>query len=111
MICPNCKNEIVGYPATSRVDNKTKICSNCGIEEAMTDFSRYNFKKMEIEFEKIIEENYPDHDKAGIGNIDGIINGVVIVGNKGYWYEYKKDHWEFVNQSGWYPIQTSSELG
>ena len=38
MICPKCKKEIVGYPAISREDNKTEICSACGLEEAFEDF-------------------------------------------------------------------------
>lgn len=33
--CPKCKKKYDGYPALSRVDNKTKICSMCGIAEAM----------------------------------------------------------------------------
>lgn len=33
--CPKCKKQYDGYPALSRVDNKTKICSMCGIAEAM----------------------------------------------------------------------------
>lgn len=35
MNCPKCKKEIKGYPAISRKDNKTKICSDCGIREAL----------------------------------------------------------------------------
>lgn len=27
-----------GFGAISRTDNKTMICSNCGVEEAMEDF-------------------------------------------------------------------------
>lgn len=38
MKCPICKKEIVGYPALSRVDNKTEICSNCGQIEALQAF-------------------------------------------------------------------------
>lgn len=34
-ICPYCKQFIIGYPAISRRDNKTEICSNCGIIEAL----------------------------------------------------------------------------
>ena len=37
-ICPRCKNYIVGYPALSRVDNKTEICSKCGNLEALEIF-------------------------------------------------------------------------
>ena len=37
-ICPICKQEIIGYPALSRIDNKTKICSDCGTKEAIDAF-------------------------------------------------------------------------
>lgn len=37
--CPRCKSTIVGYPALSRVDNATHICSYCGTAEAMWDFA------------------------------------------------------------------------
>lgn len=40
-ICPRCKNYIQGYPALSRKDNKTEICSNCGKLEALEDFKKY----------------------------------------------------------------------
>lgn len=32
--CPRCKKEFTGYPAISRTDNITEICSDCGTEEA-----------------------------------------------------------------------------
>lgn len=34
-ICPKCGNHYIGFPALSRVDNKTKICPDCGTTEAM----------------------------------------------------------------------------
>lgn len=45
-MCPRCNinyipnNETPGlYPgALSRVDNKTEICSDCGVEEALDDY-------------------------------------------------------------------------
>ncbi|MCF7798889.1 hypothetical protein K9M74_03225 [Candidatus Woesearchaeota archaeon] len=37
--CPRCHNHTQGYGATSRRDNKTMICSCCGTEEAIFDFS------------------------------------------------------------------------
>ena len=33
--CPRCNKTIIGYPAISRTDNKTEICSKCGIIEAL----------------------------------------------------------------------------
>lgn len=38
MKCPICNKEIRGYPAVSRKDNKTKICSECGTKEAIYTF-------------------------------------------------------------------------
>ena len=43
-ICPICKNKIIGVPALSRKDNKTKICSQCGTNEALEQFIKYNKK-------------------------------------------------------------------
>lgn len=37
-ICPICNKEIGQYPAISRKDNKTEICSNCGTLEALAAF-------------------------------------------------------------------------
>lgn len=46
-ICPLCKNYIPNnespgaWPgAISRRDNKTEICSDCGVNEAMHDFTQ-----------------------------------------------------------------------
>ena len=44
-VCPNCGSEIKGYPALSRRDNKTEICSQCGQLEALEDFYNYNKKQ------------------------------------------------------------------
>lgn len=38
MKCPRCKTEFDHFPALSRVDNKTSICSPCGTAEAMWDW-------------------------------------------------------------------------
>lgn len=40
-VCARCKNAIIGYPAISREDNKTEICSNCGTLEALEDLIKY----------------------------------------------------------------------
>lgn len=37
--CPRCGIAMQGYPATSRFDNKTEICSDCGTDEAMKNFT------------------------------------------------------------------------
>ena len=36
--CPRCLGIIVDFPAMSRADNKTNICSKCGQQEAMEDY-------------------------------------------------------------------------
>lgn len=38
-ICPKCGELIIGHPAISREDNKTEICSNCGLSEAFEAFN------------------------------------------------------------------------
>ena len=44
--CPRCKKDYTEYPALSRVDNKTNICSKCGTAEAMWDFTYRGSKPM-----------------------------------------------------------------
>lgn len=34
-ICPECGNVFIGHPALSRKDNKTLICQECGVRQAM----------------------------------------------------------------------------
>ena len=36
--CPRCQQDSKDFPAISRRDNKTEICSQCGITEAMADY-------------------------------------------------------------------------
>jgi transposase-like protein len=36
--CPRCKRDYADYPALSRKDNKTYICSDCGVQEALFNF-------------------------------------------------------------------------
>jgi hypothetical protein len=45
--CPLCANEVGQFPAISRKDNKTKICSDCGVAEALADY--FSAKKREAE--------------------------------------------------------------
>lgn len=37
-VCPRCKKSWTGYPALSRVNNKTNICSPCGTQESLDDY-------------------------------------------------------------------------
>ena len=39
-VCPKCKIEYTGYPAISRVDDITEICSDCGTAEALEDWAK-----------------------------------------------------------------------
>lgn len=39
-ICPICGREYTEYPALSRKDNKTEICPECGVNEALGEFFR-----------------------------------------------------------------------
>lgn len=36
--CPKCAKCYAGYPALSRVDNKTGMCPECGAREAIVSF-------------------------------------------------------------------------
>ena len=40
-VCPICNKAYEGHPAISRKDNKSKICSACGQDDALEDFNRY----------------------------------------------------------------------
>ena len=35
-VCPKCGKTYHGYPAHSREDNRTQICPDCGVREALT---------------------------------------------------------------------------
>ncbi len=39
-ICPKCGQAYSEPPALSREDNKTAICPDCGLKEALQDFAR-----------------------------------------------------------------------
>lgn len=39
--CPRCGKTVTDYPALSRRDNKTNICSQCGTDEAMLDWAKH----------------------------------------------------------------------
>ena len=36
--CPKCGKYYVGYPALSHENNKTEICPECGVREAIQEF-------------------------------------------------------------------------
>jgi predicted RNA-binding Zn-ribbon protein involved in translation (DUF1610 family) len=37
--CPRCEEIVTQFPALSRLDNKTEICSACGFDEAMENWA------------------------------------------------------------------------
>ena len=39
--CPRCGAVITFYPAISRKDNKTEICSDCGVIEAIEEYINF----------------------------------------------------------------------
>ena len=39
--CPICGKYYMGQGAISRIDNKTEICSDCGVNQAMSDFINF----------------------------------------------------------------------
>lgn len=47
-ICPVCGGPLTAHPALSRRDNKTKVCPDCGIREALSDFGMDEAKQEEI---------------------------------------------------------------
>ena len=55
--CPKCGHTYQGYPALSRVDNRTKICPDCGIREAMEDARIGSWTRREI-MTRMIKERY-----------------------------------------------------
>ena len=44
--CPKCGAYYFGYPALSREDNKTKICPECGVREAILRMDRYFIERV-----------------------------------------------------------------
>ena len=43
--CPICGRQYSEYPALSRVDNKTEICPDCGLDEALACFLKFEMEK------------------------------------------------------------------
>ena len=58
--CPRCLGNIEGYPAISRTDNKTDICTPCGQTEAMEDFIYKTIKTQEMwpTHERLAKQSY-----------------------------------------------------
>lgn len=68
--CPRCGAVITFYPAISRKDNKTEICSDCGVIEAIEEYINHKNKLEKIQTS--INENYigwTNEEKVIIKNI------------------------------------------
>ena len=59
--CPRCNKKYIGYPALSRRDNKTNICSKCGTQEALFDFE---IRKAKEVFAAITFKEYYAKERA-----------------------------------------------
>ena len=68
--CPRCGAVITFYPAISRKDNKTEICSDCGVIEAIEEYINHKNKLEKIQTS--VNENYigwTNDEKVIIKNI------------------------------------------
>jgi len=46
--CPRCLRKQEKLLALGRVDNKTKICDSCGVEEALDDYFHQPLKQYTV---------------------------------------------------------------
>lgn len=51
--CPRCGAVITLYPAISRKDNKTEICSYCGVIEAIEEYINHKNKLVQKRNSKV----------------------------------------------------------
>lgn len=72
MICPKCRRDLDRLLALSRRDNKTNICDECGIREALEDFKRYHKGKERKQgpHERTREQVYASGNKWAIENFE-----------------------------------------
>lgn len=51
--CPLCNKKYFTYPSLSREDNKTLICPDCGMRQALIEFTNfYNKNNKDTEYEE-----------------------------------------------------------
>ena len=67
--CPRCGAVITFYPAISRKDNKTEICSDCGVIEAIEEYINHK-NKLEVGMYVRLNCNYEIGIGKTIGEID-----------------------------------------
>ena len=89
-ICPKCGRVYLGYPAISRIDNKTEICPDCGIGEALeaARIGRWKHKDIQIHMAKATYKpgtrvrlvSMDDSQAPPIGT-EGTVRGVDDIGS------------------------------
>jgi len=71
-VCPRCKRKFDRLLALSRKDNKTHICDECGIQEALEAYAQAGKQKTQRkllkkdERERICNKYYPKCDKCSL---------------------------------------------
>ena len=88
--CPKCGQAYYGYPALSRQDNRTEICPDCGIREALGAAGINPRSRKEILIQMIKEQYKPgmrvrllrmdDLQALPIGT-EGTVRGVDDIGS------------------------------
>lgn len=76
-VCPKCNMKYDGYPAISRIDNKTEICQTCGLKEALNDFLEYR-KEQEADFYEDEEYIAPEWDVPRQKELDDYMLNTII---------------------------------
>lgn len=77
-ICGKCGKSYSGYPALSRKDNITEICTTCGMEEALVELQ--NFKSQSLEKDEYIQdleeecENLSEYNRLLVERIKDLEN-------------------------------------
>ena len=98
--CPKCGAIISLYPAISRKDNKTEICSDCGVVEAMEEFINHKNKhmiknrwdKMKSKYNEIFKlKDMLDKEHINYSFIDRSINKSIYTMESYQIIIYKKD--------------------
>ena len=59
-VCPRCGEAYTGFPALSRLDNKTLLCPDCGVREALDGLGIAIIEQNEIL--KILHRHQPQDD-------------------------------------------------
>lgn len=86
--CPRCGAVITFYPAISRKDNKTEICSDCGAIEAIEEYINHKNK---------LEEGMYVRTKWGIAKIIGFeARNIFIKLDKKIMFENLPEYYDYI---------------